>query len=264
MYTRIINGQAQTWTPDFVAIGKAYGAGRNSDDESAVREAEKHGRSFLDKARYCWNLEQWRDKKIKPCPKCGSLYCSKQCYVCSIVAKVAKGWTSNAGREKFTPEWLAEDKRLREVAAVKRKEAAVIKAREAAKAWRCANPERARATTAAWIAANPEKAKAARLAYRAANPEVVRISNQNRRAKKRANGGKLSKGLAAKLFKLQKGKCPCCAKPLGNNYHMDHIMPLALGGSNTDDNMQLLRQRCNNQKHSKHPVDFMQSRGFLL
>jgi 5-methylcytosine-specific restriction endonuclease McrA len=52
--------------------------------------------------------------------------------------------------------------------------------------------------------------------------------------------------------------------PLGDNYHIDHIMPLALGGSNTDDNIQLLRQRCNNQKCAKHPVDFMQSRGFLL
>lgn len=56
----------------------------------------------------------------------------------------------------------------------------------------------------------------------------------------------------------------CCGLPLGDNYHIDHIMPLALGGSNTDDNIQLLRQRCNNQKCAKHPVDFMQSRGFLL
>jgi len=36
------------------------------------------------------------------------------------------------------------------------------------------------------------------------------------------------------------------------------------GGSNTDDNMQLLRKLCNLQKHAKHPVDFMQERGFLL
>lgn len=55
-----------------------------------------------------------------------------------------------------------------------------------------------------------------------------------------------------------------CGKPLGDAYHLDHVMPLALGGSNTDDNMQLLRDRCNLQKHAKHPVDFMQERGFLL
>ena len=79
-----------------------------------------------------------------------------------------------------------------------------------------------------------------------------------------SNKGVLTNGLTAKLFVLQKGLCPCCAQPLGDNYHLDHIMPLALGGSNTDDNIQLLRQRCNRQKHAKHPIDFMQSRGFLL
>jgi 5-methylcytosine-specific restriction endonuclease McrA len=51
---------------------------------------------------------------------------------------------------------------------------------------------------------------------------------------------------------------------LGDNYHLDHIVPLAIGGTNTDDNIQLLRQKCNQQKSAKHPIDFMQSRGFLL
>ena len=46
--------------------------------------------------------------------------------------------------------------------------------------------------------------------------------------------------------------------------HLDHIMPLALGGSNTDDNIQLLRARCNLQKRAKHPVDFMRERGYLI
>ena len=86
----------------------------------------------------------------------------------------------------------------------------------------------------------------------------------NRRARVRETGGKLSSDLADKLFKLQKGKCPCCAQPLGDDYHLDHKMPIALGGSNTDGNMQLLRAVCNLQKAKKHPIDFMQIRGFLL
>jgi 5-methylcytosine-specific restriction endonuclease McrA len=86
----------------------------------------------------------------------------------------------------------------------------------------------------------------------------------NRKARERANGGILSVGLAEKLFELQKGKCACCGQPLGEKYHMDHILPIVLGGPNEDWNIQLLRQRCNQQKHAKHPVDFMQSRGFLL
>lgn len=131
-------------------------------------------------------------------------------------------------------------------------------------AYRAANPEKTKARDAAYRAAHPEKQRANRVAWRAANPEATRIFNQNYQAKKRANGGTLSGGLSAKLFKLQKGKCACCGQPLGTKYHLDHIMPIALGGSNTDDNMQLLRQRCNSQKSAKHPVDFMQQRGFLL
>lgn len=101
--------------------------------------------------------------------------------------------------------------------------------------------------------------------WRADHPEAVRTIRQNRRARKLAAGGTLSTDIAERLLKLQRGKCACgCDQPLGDDYHLDHRMPLALGGTNTDDNMQLLRKRCNLQKHAKHPVDFMQSRGFLL
>jgi 5-methylcytosine-specific restriction endonuclease McrA len=131
-------------------------------------------------------------------------------------------------------------------------------------AWYAANPDRAKATSAAWRAANPERVKAANAARYAANPEAGRIYSHTRRARKRANGGVLSKDISERLFKLQKGKCPCCEKPLGKDFHLDHIHPIRLGGANEDWNIQLLRQQCNNQKHAKDPVDFMQSRGFLL
>ena len=131
-------------------------------------------------------------------------------------------------------------------------------------AWVAKNPDAGRARSAEWRTANPDREKANHQAWRAANPDASKVHNQNRRALRINNGGVLSKGIAEKLFKLQRGKCACCSQPLGDNYHIDHIMPMALGGTNTDDNVQLLRQRCNNQKHTKHPVDFMQSRGFLL
>lgn len=145
--------------------------------------------------------------------------------------------------------------------------------------WRAANLEKVKATKAAWYAANRKKEKVANAAWyvanrerkaattaawKKANPGAVRINKHNRRALKIAVGGALSKGLSAKLFELQRGKCACCKLPLGDNLHMDHIMPLALGGANIDGNMQLLRATCNLKKHAKHPVDFMQSRGFLL
>lgn len=120
----------------------------------------------------------------------------------------------------------------------------------AARAWRTANPDKAREATARWRAANPEKAS-----------ESKRRANHARRAR---SVGVLSPGIVARLYELQRGKCACCRLPLGNNYHLDHVVPLALGGSNTDDNVQLLRPQCNQKKSKRHPVEYMQSKGFLL
>lgn len=128
-----------------------------------------------------------------------------------------------------------------------------------------ANAEMILQSHAKYRALNKEKVRECNAKYRAANPERAIINSHTRRAMKKAVGGKLSLGLAGKLFKLQRGKCACgCARPLGDDYHLDHRMPLALGGTNTDDNMQLLLGTCNLRKHAKHPIDFMQSRGFLL
>ena len=141
--------------------------------------------------------------------------------------------------------------------------------------WRKNNLEKHRAAVTKWAALNPEKRKASskkrQLAhperskeYKKTHPEIYRIAEHNRRAKKRENGGILSKGLSKKLFILQRGRCPCCGKQLENNYQLDHKMPIALGGANEDWNMQLLRSICNKQKNAKHPIDFMQERGYLL
>jgi hypothetical protein len=130
--------------------------------------------------------------------------------------------------------------------------------------YRKENHDKVLISTKLWRFENPEKVKEYSKEYAAKNAESRRIWQQNRRARQLKNGDKLSKGLAQKLFKLQKGKCPCCKQLLGDDYHLDHIVPLALGGSNTDDNIQLLRATCNNQKSAKHPIDFMQQKGFLL
>lgn len=115
-----------------------------------------------------------------------------------------------------------------------------------------------------WQIAFPDKEREKKIRWKSENPERDRIHSQTKRARRRKLGGKLSIGLSKKLFEAQRGKCACCGLPLGDNYHLDHIMPLALGGANEDWNIQLLRQHCNNKKHAKHPIDFMQSKGYLL
>ncbi|MFZ2540752.1 MAG: HNH endonuclease signature motif containing protein, partial [Gallionella sp.] len=137
------------------------------------------------------------------------------------------------------------------------------KAKKDAAKWYFDNHDKARKTRNVWVKENPLVKKESDARWAKENPEKCRINRENYRSRK--SGGTLSRDISQKLFLLQKGICACgCKQQLGSDYHLDHRMPLAIGGSNTDDNMQLLTSTCNLQKGKKHPVDFMQSRGFLL
>ena len=81
-----------------------------------------------------------------------------------------------------------------------------------AELWRSRNPEKSKQIRAFYVAANPEKQRAFSKKWRHENPEAIRIKSHNRRARQRIVGGKLSKGLTERLFKLQCGKCACLAK----------------------------------------------------
>lgn len=219
---------------------------------------------------------------VKRCRRCQietERYASGRCKPCSKSASAA-WYMANPDRAKATAAaWQAANP-IRNKANMDAWRAANLdKNRASAAAWAKANPEKVRARNAAWYAANRcgEKArtdawraanldrnKASAAAWAKANSESRRIHRQNREARKRENGGTLSKGLARRLFVLQRGKCPCCNLPLGTDYHLDHIIPISMGGPNIDANIQLLRQSCNKQKHAKHTVEFMQQRGFLL
>ena len=178
----------------------------------------------------------------------------------------AKAWAAANPEKKKANKKRYYDRHAKDVIeksiAWRTKNAEHVKAYDAARYW--SDPTAGRERVAAYRAANPERVKEYSSAYRLENLEAYRIHEHNRRERKRGNGGQLSSGLFEKLFKLQKGLCPCCKQPLGDTPHLDHIMPLALGGANSDDNMQLLRSSCNQQKHAKHAIDYMQSKGYLL
>lgn len=113
-----------------------------------------------------------------------------------------------------------------------------------------------------WYEKHKEEIKQKVSSYRKKNVHKVRALNQYRRGLQRS--GKLSQNIIEFLFAKQRGLCVCCRQKLGQDFHLDHIIPLSLGGKNVDGNVQLLRSKCNLQKNAKHPVDFMQERGFLL
>ena len=50
------------------------------------------------------------------------------------------------------------------------------------------------------------------------------------------------------LFSEQGGCCAGCFKPLGEDVHVDHVNPLARGGEDRFENLQLLHAACNLEK----------------
>jgi hypothetical protein len=227
---------------------------------------------------------------VKICKKCGSSFETINCPVCKKIWDANNRIRNREALNASSRKWNSENPGKRRAAFVAHYAINKEKSKATSTAWRKANPEREKASrllrrekedsankaryaankerynsaASAWYFANKDKARELIKAWHKKNPDAHRIHHNNRRARKAANGGNLSNDLAAKLYKLQKGKCACCGRPLGTNYHLDHIMPLALGGRNEDRNIQLLLSECNSKKRAKHPVDFMQSKGFLL
>lgn len=192
---------------------------------------------------------------VKPCIKCGAMdrYASGDCKPCArFLARKRRA----ANLEKilsYGAEWRKANRE---------------KARDYVRNWQEVNRERTRELARQYRKDNPEKVKESKKAWEKANPDKSKAISakrtQNRRAKKLGNGGILSKGIVQKLLNLQKGKCACCDKLLKDGYHLDHIMPLALGGKNIDNNVQLLSPICNWKKGSKHPDDWARENGKFL
>ncbi len=113
-------------------------------------------------------------------------------------------------------------------------------------------------------AINPDKFAERSSKWEQDNREKRKVIMQNRRARIKGNGGKLSNDIIETLLVRQNSKCGCCNKSLKNGYHLDHIMPIALGGKNSDDNVQLLTPKCNLSKGAKHPIDYMRAKGRLI
>lgn len=135
------------------------------------------------------------------------------------------------------------------------------------------NREQERQRAAKWRADNPEKYLSGRRAYYLKNSDSVRAAVKERRrknlakyqeysrdykARKRAGGGRLSRGYIAKIFLEQSGLCLVCRHDLKiTGHHIDHIIPIAKGGRHCDENVQLLCPSCNCRKSTRNFQDFI-------
>lgn len=89
-------------------------------------------------------------------------------------------------------------------------------------------------------------------------------ARKNRKVAERGADGRFSAEDIERIHKAQKYRCVICRCDTRESRHIDHIVPLASGGSNWPENLQILCPRCNIRKSNKDPVEFMQEVGFLL
>ncbi len=124
--------------------------------------------------------------------------------------------------------------------------------------WREDFPEKATETHRIYYLKNSDEVRAANKAYRLAHLETyLEYSNQYQH-RKRAGGGRLTKGYRSRLMKEQDGLCLACGCDLSKSgFHLDHKVPLSKGGLHHDDNVQLLCPPCNRRKSAKNFEDFL-------
>lgn len=114
--------------------------------------------------------------------------------------------------------------------------------REFKREWRQKHREKVGAQTREWHAAHPERIR-----------ELRRKSENKRRARKL----KLPYEDVdpAFVFERDSGICGICHLPVeANDWHLDHIIPLAAGGSHIYENVQVSHPRCNLRKGARPAV----------
>ena len=131
--------------------------------------------------------------------------------------------------------------------------------------WNSKNKDKHALYVQKWACENMERKKSSNSTWRKRRKDLVNASTQKRRAAKKNQLGVVSKNIVEKLMRSQKSLCINCKADLTRSgYHIDHIMPLSLGGIHADENLQLLCPTCNIKKHNKHPIAWANENGRLL
>lgn len=148
------------------------------------------------------------------------------------------------------------------------------------KKWRDANPEKVRANNRRWYEANPdrvyenskrwreanrEKARQAFRDWEKRNPEqavILRRASKTNRRTREAAFGKVTKADLIELFSRFNRQCARCGS--FGQIEIDHIQPVARGGTNDPTNLQLLCKPCNRSKSDKDPMEWAAEHGLSL
>jgi 5-methylcytosine-specific restriction endonuclease McrA len=92
------------------------------------------------------------------------------------------------------------------------------------------------------------------------NPVKKGVKRHRRRARKAEAKGHYNAADWDAIIDAQNGRCLACGKK--KNLTVDHIVPLAAGGTNWPDNLQGLCKSCNSRKGTK-TIDYRPKGGLI-
>jgi 5-methylcytosine-specific restriction endonuclease McrA len=182
------------------------------------------------------------------------------CYCRLCIAEKAKEyraahpdqWKSPAqaaSRKKYYDKWYAAHG-LEYHREWKRKHADEVNVRRRADPTR---PDKAREYRESHV----ESCKARATAWRKNNPDMVRARKSRRRSLERNALGTFTAADVQDMYQRQEGRCLYCNKDVGDDYHVDHYIPLARGGTNLPLNIVIACPSCNKSKNQKLPSEFV-------
>lgn len=115
---------------------------------------------------------------------------------------------------------------------------------------------------------NRDKINESQRKYQKENHEKCLSHWRNRRSRSRNAEGAHTAADIKTIFTNQRGLCAECEIKLvrsgKNKFHVDHIQPLAKGGSNDKHNIQCLCPTCNMRKSAKDPIEWAKENGRLI
>jgi len=192
------------------------------------------------------------DGSTKRCPKCESSKPVSEFGVSKQRPDGLRGWCKACHNASERARWsrLSDEAKASTLARHKR--------------WRKQHPELMRQYVRDHQKRNPEKTFANYIRWRSNNKKTVRAWARASAARRKGAAGKYTKADIALLMRAQRGRCAYCGTHIKKKFHVDHIQPIALGGSNDRRNLQLTCAKCNCSKKAQDPIEYAQSIGRLL
>ena len=123
------------------------------------------------------------------------------------------------------------------------------------KAYRVENRERNNLNKRIWRSLNPE----ANSAQRKRDLPAQRRSDAKRRMAVMNSHGKAAKADILAIKEIQGGRCAYCGSQ--ESLHVDHKVPLSIGGHHVEANLQWLCGRCNVRKGAKTDTEYRKENG---